>query len=116
MVAVSAQASGEAINRLQRDLGLSLEELASALGVTAPIAERWQLNESLSKPEVQDRLDKLLALRDHLSETLKPDAVPRWLREQPRYLAGATPAETIARGDFDRIEALLTIIDYGMFA
>jgi transcriptional regulator with XRE-family HTH domain len=116
MVAVRAQALGETIIRLQQALGLSIEEVASALGVTAQVAERWQHGESMAEPETKNRLDDLVALHDHLYETLKPDAVPRWLRERPRYLGGDTPADTIARGDFDRIEALLTIIDYGMFA
>ena len=70
----------------------------------------------MSEPATRKRLENLLALRDHLFEALKPDAVASWLREKPRYLGGATPADSIARGDFDRIGALLTIIDYGMFA
>jgi transcriptional regulator with XRE-family HTH domain len=116
MVATRTHTPGETLDQLQKDLGLSTEELASALGVTVPTVKQWQHRSSIPREEAKTRLDSLLALHGHLFETLKPEAVPRWLREKPTYLGGATPAETIARGDFDRIESLLTIIDYGMFA
>lgn len=116
MVATRTQTLGETLDQLQNDLGLSTEELASALGVTVSTVKQWQLGASITRQEVKTRFDDLLALHSHLFETLKPEAVPRWLREKPTYLGGATPAETIARGDFDRIESLLIIIDYGMFA
>ncbi len=116
MVATRTQALGETLDQLRRDLGLSTGEFASALGVTVPTAKQWQYRSSIPLEEAKTRLDDLMALHRHLFETLKPDAVPRWLREKPAYLGGATPAETIARGDFDRIESLLIIIDYGMFS
>jgi transcriptional regulator with XRE-family HTH domain len=116
MVATRTQTLGDTLDQLRRDLGLSTEELASALGVTVPTVKQWQHRSSIPQEDAKTRLDDLIALHGHLFETLKPDAVPRWLREQPTYLGGATPAETIARGDFERIESLLIIIDYGMFA
>jgi transcriptional regulator with XRE-family HTH domain len=116
MAAIRTKTVGETLDQLQSDLGLSAEEFASALGVAVPTLNSWQRGSSIPDNEARTRLDQLIALHGHLFETLKPDAVPCWLREHPRYLGGATPAETIVRGDFDRIDALLTIIDYGMFA
>lgn len=116
MVATRSRTFIDDIDRLEADLGLTVPELASALGVTAGTLGQWRHGKAIPSHDVRRRLDQLLALHDHLYETLAPEAVPDWLRWTPTYLGGTTPADAIAEGQADRVEALLTIIDYGMFA
>jgi transcriptional regulator with XRE-family HTH domain len=115
MVATTKRTVTEALDRLETDLGLTEQELASALGVTRGAIERWRRGGSTPNHETRQRLDQLIALYHHLRETLAPEAVPGWLRWTPEYLGGITPADAIARGQGDRVEALLTVIDYGIF-
>jgi transcriptional regulator with XRE-family HTH domain len=115
MVATSNLSLTDALDRLAADLGLSEAELASALGVAAETVARWRRGDESPDQEARQRLDRLVALYYHLRETLAPEAVPGWLRWTPEYLGGITPADAIASGQGDRVEALLTIIDYGIF-
>jgi transcriptional regulator with XRE-family HTH domain len=115
MVATTSRTVTEELDRLETDLGLTEQEVAAALGVTMGAIERWRGGESSPNRETRQRLDQLGALYHHLQETLAPEAVPGWLRWTPEYLGGMTPAEAIARGQGDRVEALLTVIDYGIF-
>lgn len=115
MVATKSDTVIETLGRIEKDLGLSVVELGSALGVSADTIECWRCGDSTPDGEARQRLDQLLALREHLRETLAPDSIRDWLRWTPVYLGGITPAEAIARGQADRVETLLTIIDYGIF-
>ena len=120
MVAIRTKAFGEIIDRLERDLGLSTEELASALGVPVLTVERWRRDTSAPDAESRRRLDDLMALHAHLHETLKPEGIPRWLREPNRYISSitkrwTTPVEAIEGGHFDWVDNALGIIDHGIF-
>ncbi|HEY7032881.1 MAG TPA: helix-turn-helix transcriptional regulator [Thermomicrobiales bacterium] len=115
MVATTDRTVTEALDRIEKDLGLTEQEVASALGVSTQVIERWRHRQATPDRETAQRLDQLVALYHHLRETLAPEAVPGWLRWTPEYLGGITPADAIVRGQTDRVEALLTVIDHGIF-
>ncbi|HEY7031145.1 MAG TPA: hypothetical protein VH482_07465 [Thermomicrobiales bacterium] len=120
MVASRVGTLDETINRLEAGLGLSSEELASALAASPQDIERWVVGESRPNAETQRRLDALLALDEHLHETFRPGGIPGWLRAPNRYIGSitkrqTTPIEAIVRGEFDWVEGALVVIDYGMF-
>jgi transcriptional regulator with XRE-family HTH domain len=120
MVAIRVDALDETIDRLETDLGLSTEELASALSASRQDIERWTLGKARPNAETRRRLDALLALYEHLHETFRPEGIPGWLRAPNRYIGSitkrqTTPAEAIVKGEFDWVEGALVVIDYGMF-
>jgi len=120
MAAIRTKTLGETLNQLRSDLGLSAEELASALAVSSDIVEQWAAGGLQPNAEARRRLQDLLALSEHLHETFRPEGIPHWLRAPNRYIGTktkrpTTPAEAIARGEFDWVEGALVVIDYGMF-
>jgi len=115
MVAATSQTLNELLDLLVADLGLTEHEVASALGVPTDAIECWRRGDLTPDREPRERLGQLVALHRHLHETIAPEEVAHWLRWTPHYLGGITPADAIARGQSDRVEALLTIIDYGIF-
>jgi transcriptional regulator with XRE-family HTH domain len=115
MVETSSLTLRESLDLIERDLGLSEFELASALGVAVSNIQRWRCGEAAPNQATNQRLDQLVALHRHLFESIEPEDVAGWLRCTPVYLGGITPADAIANGQADRVEALLTIIDYGIF-
>jgi len=76
---------------------------------------RWRCGRAVPSPKANQRLDQLLELHDHLYESIAPDEITNWLRWTPAYLGGITPVDAITQGQADRVEKLLTIIDYGIF-
>jgi transcriptional regulator with XRE-family HTH domain len=120
MVAIRPKTLGETIDRLERDLGLSSEELALALGAPVSTVEQWRRDASEPDGEDRQRLDDLMALQAHLHDTLKPEGIPRWLREPNRYISSitkrwTTPVEAIEGGHIDWVDNALGIIDHGIF-
>ncbi|MGH2559147.1 MAG: hypothetical protein ACRDJH_08785 [Thermomicrobiales bacterium] len=116
MVQATSRIVCEHIDQIQLRLGVSDEELASALGVASGVVALWKHHHEMPERAVRQRLEALAALDRHLHDLFKPGAVTRWLRTRPRNLGGKTPVEVIANGEFNRIEGLLTIVDHGMFA
>ena len=109
-------APGRMIEQLERQLGLSADELARALGVSLRTLERWRAGESYPQREARRRLKALLDVQEHLSETFRSaEAARGWLHDDNRYLGGLTPADALRAGRFDRVEAALTALDSGIF-
>lgn len=97
---------GPIIEGLERDLGISLETIALALGVDRRTVERWRANQSLPQGKSRERLSELLALRDYLLRLFgTQELVQRWLQEESRYLGGFTPEESLRAGRIDRVRA-----------
>ncbi|HEY7032883.1 MAG TPA: helix-turn-helix transcriptional regulator [Thermomicrobiales bacterium] len=115
MVAATDRAVTEALDRIEKDFGLTEQEVASALGVTMTAVEDWRRGESSPNRAVRQQIDRLLELRHHVYETFHPDDVVAWLHESHHYLGGLTPAASLQARQYDRVEALLTVIDHGIF-
>lgn len=98
------------------EMGLSPEELASALGTTPRTLHRWRKGASYPPPLARQRLAELLRLQDRVRNTFEgPDAVRRWFRSKSRYLRGLTPADVVREGRPDRAHAALDAFDAGIF-
>jgi len=106
----------QALDALQKGMGLSDEELADALGTSHRTLQRWRAGTAYPQQLARQRLAELLRLEERVRETFEgPDAVQRWARSQSRYLGGITPAEAIRVGRLDRAEAALEALDSGVF-
>ena len=104
------------IEGLERDLGISIETIALALGVDRRTVERWRANQSVPQGKTRERLGELVALRDRLLRTCgTPEAAQEWLRASSRYLGGFTPEEALKAGRLDRVRADLDGLAAGVY-
>lgn len=107
---------GRAVEALEGGLGLSMGELAGALGASARTVERWRTGQTYPQHEARERLAELVALEGHLGETfVDPEAARGWLRSASPYLGGLTPFEALLAGRADRVRAALEALDSGVF-
>ena len=115
MTALNISAS-QAIEQLERDLGLETDILASALEVTARSVERWRAGETYPQRDARQRLATLIELDERLRQTFDSrEAIKTWMHSENRYLRGLKPVEAAKVGRFDMIEAALDALDAGVF-
>lgn len=107
---------GEALTQVQRDLGLTVKELAGALDVDPRTVARWLEAGAFPQREARQRIESLEGFRHHLLEVCSsPEAARHWMHAPNRYLSGLTPAEAAKAGRVDRIEAALVALESGIF-
>ena len=114
MVVLDA-APARLVEEIERDLGLSDQDAAQALGVDLRTLERWRSG-SYPQREMRHKLGALSMLSQRLCATFTTvEARRAWLREDNRYLGGLAPLDALRAGRFDRIEAALEALDSGIF-
>jgi transcriptional regulator with XRE-family HTH domain len=107
---------GPLIERLEQQLGLSVETIASALGVDRRTVERWRANQSVPHGKTRARLAELVALGNRLQAMMgTSEAVQEWLRARSRYLGEFTPEEALKAGRLDRVSADLDGLAAGIY-
>lgn len=105
----------EVVTRLEEDLGLSRQDLASAVGVSARTVERWR-NGAHPQSETLKRLDALVALHQRLAATFTSLAGARaWFHAPNEYLRGLRPADVVRVGHPEQVADALEVIDAGIY-
>ena len=101
---------------LQRDLGLSDDELSQALGVSPLTLRRWRAGASYPQTGARKQLERLAHLRDELRDLFgEAAATSAWMHSKNRSLGGFTPAEALRVGHLDRVEGALEALGLGLF-
>ena len=109
-------APGEAVDQLERDLGLTSQELAQALGVSPATLGRWRAGETYPRHKARQSLSQLVSLHALLRKTfVGREDIALWLNAQNRYLGGLRPIEAIRVRRFDRVEAAIEALNAGIF-
>jgi transcriptional regulator with XRE-family HTH domain len=108
-------ATGRLLSRVERDLDLTVAELAGALGVSQRTVGRWRTGPTLPQRAARARLAELAALNRRLHDTFEDEAVSVWLRAPNRHLGHNTPADLLRLGRLDRVDAALEVVDSGVF-
>jgi transcriptional regulator with XRE-family HTH domain len=104
----------EALDALEKSLGIREEELAQALNSNRRTLRRWRAGAARPRPLARQRLAELLRLQERVRGTFRGrGAVRRWFHSESRYLGGITPAEAIRVGQLDRVETALEALDSG---
>ncbi len=107
---------GQALDTLEKALGIPEDELAQALDSNRRTLQRWRAGRTHPQQLARLKLAELLQLQERARETFEGgDAVRRWFRSPSRYLGGITPAEAVRVGRLDRVEAALEALDAGVF-
>lgn len=104
-----------AIQRLQRNLGLTDAEVLRVLDVAPPAHGGRQRGLAASEQRSRERLCQLEALDLRLQKTFEAESVMQWLRQSNRYLGGRTPLELMLAGRIGRVDAALEALDSGVF-
>jgi predicted Abi (CAAX) family protease len=106
----------EALDTLEKSLGIREKELAQALNSNRRTLQRWRAGTAHPQQLARRRLAELLRLQERVRATLKGrGAARRWFHSESHYLGGITPAEAIRVGRLDRVEAAFEALDSGTF-
>ncbi|HET7034584.1 MAG TPA: MbcA/ParS/Xre antitoxin family protein [Thermomicrobiaceae bacterium] len=105
----------QAVEQLERNLGLTTSELADALETSERSLERWRSAVTYPQRDARRRLESLIALERHLREVFSdPASIRSWLHGDNRYLGGLSPADALRAGRIDRVEAALEALESGV--
>lgn len=106
----------QALEMLEKEIGIPEEELAQALNSNRRTLQRWRSGTAHPQQLARQRLAELIRLQQLVRETFKgKDAVRRWFHAPSRYLGGITPAEAVRVGRLERVEAALEALHSGAF-
>ena len=109
----------QAIEQLEKDLGLTSDDLAHALSVSRRTLERWRSGESYPQRDSREKLAELVELIDlnnYFQEAfIDSESVREWVHSKSRYLSWLTPADMIRLGRPDRARGALEVIESGIF-
>lgn len=83
----------EEVRKLRRGLGLTQEELARLLNVSARTISRWERGASFPHPLAREKIRRWQRILERAQEVLKASAVPRWFHTPLPALGGRTPFE-----------------------
>ena len=84
------------VSTLRRDLGLTQEQMASAVGVSPRTVQNWELGKP--SPRTARRLQDLFELREVLKEYLPFDQLGQWLSSANDSFEGSSPVNWILAG------------------
>jgi putative toxin-antitoxin system antitoxin component (TIGR02293 family) len=98
---------------LQTDLDQS--DVARLLGTNPRTVSRWLADQTEPRPDARRRLLEVVAVLEHLSGVLKPQAAHDWLFSPNPMLDHHKPVDLLAEGDFRRVLALIDALAEGVF-
>lgn len=108
--------AGETVEWCQRELELTNDEVAQAVGANRRAVWRWKNRESVPTPEFRRELERLNQLR-YLLETsfASTESARAWLHRPNPGLKGRTPIFAITEGELDEVLAVLGTVAAGGF-
>ena len=84
------------VEHLRKDLGLTQERMAAAIGVTPRTVQNWESERP--SPHAKRRLRDLIELRQTLREYMQPDQFQEWLTTNNEAFGEAKPFDLIVDG------------------
>jgi len=96
------------VKELREALGLTQEELARLIGVSARTVSRWERGESEPTPLALRGIRRWQRLLARLEEAFKSESIPRWFHLPNESLGGRTPFEVACTVGGE--EELLTLL------
>lgn len=103
------------VKELREALGLTQEEFARMLGVSARTVSRWERGESEPTPLALRGIRRWQRLLARLQEVFTTEAVPQWLHLSNESLGGRTPFEVACTiGGEEEILNLIGRLEWGI--
>jgi putative toxin-antitoxin system antitoxin component (TIGR02293 family) len=94
---------------------LDQADIARLLGTNPRTVSRWLAESTEPRPEARRRLLEVVAVLEHLSGVLKPEAAHDWLFSPNQMLDHYKPVDLLAEGDFRRVLATIDALAEGVF-
>jgi hypothetical protein len=113
-----AKQVAKAVSWAEREIELSDEELAGALGgVSTRTVARWREEQQRPQPSAVIAAETILVLAKALDAVFgnDKDKMQAWLHEPLHAFRGRTPLRMIVQGDSAKVVTLLANIDAGVF-
>ena len=114
--AILGMTPGQAIEILQRDLGMTMKDFHVVLDTTPRNIERWVHEQAHPQTKARQQLAQLMEFHRHLAAMFTDwDSARAWLNAPSRYLGAITPIEAMRGGRLDRARAALLALDAGVY-
>ena len=113
-----AKQVAKAVSWAEREIELTDEELAGALGGVSPrTIARWREEQQRPQPSAVIAAETLLGLAKALDTVFGTDKhrMQTWLHERVHAFRDRTPLRMIIQGDAAKVVTLLANIDAGVF-
>jgi putative toxin-antitoxin system antitoxin component (TIGR02293 family) len=103
------------LRRAVQQTDLDQTDIARLLGANPRTVARWLNDQSEPRPEARRRLLEVVAVLEHLSLVLKPQAAHDWLFSPNGTLEHHKPVDLLAEGHFRRVLATIDALAEGVF-
>jgi hypothetical protein len=103
------------IERIRKDYGIAHPLWAQLLGVDTAILDAW-ISANRVPGKYHGRLKKLQTTLAGLGRVMRKEFIPTWLTQPNqacRSAGGRTPADLLAREQYDKIEAMIYFLESG---
>jgi putative toxin-antitoxin system antitoxin component (TIGR02293 family) len=94
---------------------LDQADIARLLGTNPRTVARWLKDQTEPRPEARRRLLEVVAVLEHLSGVLQPQAAHDWLFSPNAMLDHHKPVDLLAEGEFRRVLAMIDALAEGVF-
>src|SRR5215213_8411980 len=104
------------LRRAVEQTDLDQSDIARLLGTNPRTVARWWKEQAEPRPAARRRLLEVVAVLEHLSTVLRPQASHDWLFSPNGMLDHQKPVELLASGEFRRVLAMIDALAEGVFA
>ena len=101
------------LERINKEAGLSREEVAQIIGASTRTVMRWAAGQTLPRGASRDRLLELAAVARQLTKVMQPDTATAWLFQPNPLLNHERPVDLIGRGEYQEVLGAIEAIAEG---
>ncbi len=105
----------ERLEQVTRRVDFDQADVARILETNPRTVSRWMQREASPRPESRERLLELLAVLEHLSGVLRPQAAHDWLLTPNRQLGHDKPVDLLREGEYRRVLGAIDAMGEGVF-
>jgi DNA-binding transcriptional regulator YiaG len=102
--------------KVRKEYGLSLPLFARLLGIDEPTLVTWEKTGRMAK-EAKAKVRRIAGLLEGLTRVMSKDELANWLTKPSDACRSAgenTPADLMAKGRYDKIEAMIYFFESGV--
>ena len=105
----------ERIRTIKQNIGLSIEDLARAVGTTSRTMARWASGANAPRGITRQRLLELATVSQQLAKVMTPEASAAWLLQPNALLGHMRPIDLVAQGRYRDVLDLIDAVGDGVF-
>jgi putative toxin-antitoxin system antitoxin component (TIGR02293 family) len=94
---------------------LDRADVARVLDTNARTVSRWLQGQAVPRPDARERLLELIAVLEHLSGVVRPQAAHDWLFTPNAMLEHHKPVDLLREGEYRRVLGAIDVLGEGVF-